>query len=37
LDDQKKPVQFAGEKVKVMGSYDKATDTIHVVSIRSGS
>ncbi len=37
LDDQKKPVRFAGEKVKVMGTYDKATETIHVVSIKSGS
>jgi type 1 fimbria pilin len=37
LDDQQKPVQFAGEKVKVRGTYDAATRTIHVVSIRSGS
>jgi hypothetical protein len=33
LDDQAKPRPFAGEKVKVMGTYDKATETIHVVSI----
>jgi hypothetical protein len=37
LDNQKKPVAFAGEKVKVMGTYDKATETIHVVSIQKGS
>jgi hypothetical protein len=27
LDDQKRPEQFAGMKVKVMGTYDKDTDT----------
>jgi len=37
LDDQQKPTQFAGEKVKVTGTYDKATGTIHVVNIQSGS
>lgn len=37
LDDQQKPMPFAGEKVKVMGKYDKATDTIHVTDIQSGS
>jgi hypothetical protein len=37
LDNQKKPVAFAGEKVKVMGTYDKATETIHVVSISKAS
>ena len=37
LDDQQKPMPFAGEKVKVMGSYDKATGTIHVSDIQSGS
>jgi hypothetical protein len=37
LDDQTKPVQFAGEKVKVTGTYDKATKTIHVADIKSGS
>lgn len=37
LDDQKKPMQFAGEKVKVTGTLDKATKTIHVTDIESGS
>jgi hypothetical protein len=33
LDDQKKPAAFAGEKVRVTGTYDQATKTIHVLSI----
>ena len=33
LDDQKRPEQFAGLRVKVTGSYDAATKTIHVGSI----
>lgn len=33
LDDQEKPKEFAGQKVKVTGTYDKATKTIHVQSI----
>jgi hypothetical protein len=37
LDDQKKPVAFAGAKVKVTGTYDTSTKTIHVASIQSGS
>ena len=37
LDDQKKPEQFAGEKVKVTGKYDSATKTIHVTDIKSAS
>ena len=37
LDDQTKPGQFAGEKVKVTGTLDKATKTIHVTDIQSGS
>lgn len=37
LDDQQKPIQFAGEKVKVTGTYDKATDTIHVTDIQGRS
>lgn len=37
LDDQAKPVQFAGEKVKVTGTYDKATKSIHVTDITSAS
>jgi hypothetical protein len=37
LDDQKKPEAFAGEKVKVTGTYDAATKTIHVASIAAAS
>ena len=37
LDDQKKPEQFAGEKVKVTGEYDSSTKTIHVTDIQSAS
>ena len=33
LDDQKKPEEFAGEKVKVTGTYDAKTKTIHVADI----
>jgi hypothetical protein len=35
LDDQKKPEQFAGEKVKVTGTLDTATKTIHVSDIQA--
>jgi hypothetical protein len=35
LDDQKKPAQFAEQKVKVTGTYDKATKTIHVTDIQA--
>jgi hypothetical protein len=37
LDDQQKPMQFAGEKVKVIGTVDKATNTIHVTDIQGAS
>jgi len=37
LDDQTKPEQFAGQKVKVTGALDKATETIHVTNIAPGS
>jgi hypothetical protein len=37
LDDQEKPKEFAGQKVKVSGTYDKASKTIHVESIEAGS
>lgn len=37
LDDQKKPEQFAGAKVKVSGTLDKATNTIHVANIQAAS
>jgi hypothetical protein len=34
LDAQEKPAQFAEQKVKVTGTYDKATQTIHVTDIQ---
>ena len=37
LDDQKKPEQFAGEKVTVNGSLDAATHTIHVEKISAAT
>ena len=37
LSDQKKPVQFAGQKVEVMGSLNKSTKTIHVKDIKAAS
>ena|SRR5207302_8251210 len=37
LDDQKKGEQFAGEKVKVTGSYDKVSKTLHVTDITAAS
>jgi hypothetical protein len=37
LDDQQKPADFAGKKVKVTGTYDKATKTIHVTNIEAAS
>jgi len=37
LDDQDKPKEFAGQKVKVTGTYDKATKTIHVEKIEAAS
>lgn len=33
LDDQQKPAPFARQKVKITGTLDKATQTIHVTSI----
>jgi hypothetical protein len=35
LDDQKKPAQFAEQKVKVTGTYDKAKQIIHVTDIQA--
>jgi hypothetical protein len=35
LDDQKKPVAFAGKKVVVTGTLDKATKTIHITGIKA--
>ncbi len=37
LDDQEKPKEFAGQKAKVTGNYDKATKTIHVESVEAAS
>ncbi len=37
LDDQEKPKEFAGQKVKVTGSYDSKTKTIHVEKIEPAS
>jgi uncharacterized protein DUF5818 len=37
LDDQQKPAEFAGQKVKVTGTLNAATKTIHVVKIQAGS
>ena len=37
LDDQTQPEKFAGEKVKVKGTLDKGTNTIHVTRIQAGS
>jgi hypothetical protein len=35
LDDQTKPKQFAGQKVQVTGTLDKASKTIHVTDIKA--
>ena len=37
LDDQTKPEQFAGQKVKITGTLNKATKTIHVTDIKAAS
>lgn len=37
LDDQKKAEQFAGEKVKVTGTVDQASNSIHVAKIAKAS
>ncbi len=37
LDDQTKPAEFAGAKVTVTGTLDKATKTIHVTAIKAAS
>jgi hypothetical protein len=34
LDDQLKPRQYAGERVMVLGVYNRTTNTIHVVEIQ---
>lgn len=35
LDDRQKPKEFAGRKVKVTGTYNSKTETIHVERIES--
>jgi type 1 fimbria pilin len=35
LDDQSKPKDFAGQKVKITGSFDAKTKTIHVEKIEA--
>jgi hypothetical protein len=35
LDDQQKPARFAEQKVKVTGTFDKGTQTIHVTDIQA--
>jgi type 1 fimbria pilin len=37
LNDQKKPAPFAGQKVEVTGTLNKATKTIHVTAIKAAS
>lgn len=37
LDDQKKPVSFAGAKVSVTGTLDDSTKSIHVTAIKAAS
>jgi hypothetical protein len=37
LDDQQKPAQFAGKNVKITGTLDKTTETLHVTSITATS
>jgi hypothetical protein len=37
LDDQSKPKEFAGQAVRVNGSLDAATSTIHVENIKAAS
>jgi hypothetical protein len=36
LDDQTKPRAFAGQKVQVTGTLDKASNAIHVTDIKAG-
>jgi hypothetical protein len=37
LDDQTKPQQFAGQNVKITGTLDESSETIHVTDIAPGS
>ena len=35
LDDQQKPERFAGQRVRVSGTYDEPSKTMHIESIQS--
>ena len=35
LDDQQKPERFAGERVRISGTYDEPSKTMHIESIES--
>jgi Protein of unknown function (DUF5818) len=35
LDDQKKPAPFAGQRVRISGTYDEPSKTMHIESIES--
>lgn len=35
LDDQQKPVRFAGQRVRISGTYDEPSKTMHIESIES--
>jgi len=35
LDDQQKPEPFAGQRVRVSGTYDEPSKTMHIESIQS--
>ena len=37
LDDQDKAREFAGQKVKITGTYDEASKTIHITTIETTS
>lgn len=37
LDDQKKAQPFAGARVKITGTYDTSSKTIHVANVQAGS
>ena len=37
LDDQKKARDYAGQKVRITGTFDSASDSIHVTNIQPGS
>jgi hypothetical protein len=34
LDDQQKPAGFAGQRVRVSGTYDEPSKTMHIESIQ---